>query len=102
MRDLYVRPRARADLIEGAEWYEAENAGLGSEFLGEADRVINIIRHREVFVTAPYEIFPAFLVRRVFFKRFPFRAFFVETDAARDVVAFLRDGREEARWRERL
>ena len=102
MRLFVITPHARLDILSGAEWYEAQREGLGDEFLTEADGVIALMRNHEEFVTAPYEVFSSFVVRRLFFERFPYRAFFTETDGRRDAIAFLKHGQDEERWRARV
>ena len=37
--EVRVREEARIDLQEAAVWYETQSAGLGAQFLDEAERV---------------------------------------------------------------
>jgi toxin ParE1/3/4 len=102
MRKFAIREAAEMDIISSAEWYERQRIGLGLEFLREARAVIDAIEVHGEYVTAPYKRYTTFVVRRQFLDRFPYRIFFVETDAVREVIAVLRDGQDEARWKARL
>lgn len=102
MRDFYVRPLARLDALAGVEWYENLRPGLGDDFADDVERAFEIIRTTEELVTVPYAVFPAYVVRRTFLSRFPYRVFLIETSTARDVIGVLRHGRAESRWRARL
>jgi len=45
-RRFIVRPLAEADLEQAANWYDEEQAGLGSRFLSDVDQVFERIRER--------------------------------------------------------
>lgn len=102
MRSFTIRDAAEIDIVSSAEWYERQRIGLGLEFLYEARAVIDAIGAHEEYVTAPYKRYATFVVRREFLDRFPYRVFFIETDAVREVIAVLRDGQDEARWTARI
>lgn len=41
--EIRVRLKAREDLTDAALWYEAQNAGLGSDFVDEVERTFDKI-----------------------------------------------------------
>lgn len=43
MTDIEFRPAAAKDLEEAAQWYEAQQSGLGGEFLEEVQTALNAI-----------------------------------------------------------
>lgn len=40
---LLFRPAAQAEFDEATAWYEAQRAGLGSEFIEQVQQVLNMI-----------------------------------------------------------
>ena len=72
MKSVNIQPRAEAEADEAAAWYEAEQPGLGIEFLLELDAAI------ERAAETPLAYAPVFLeARRVLTRRFPFAVYFV-------------------------
>jgi hypothetical protein len=100
-RSFIVREEAKRDIVASAEWYEQQN-GLGADFFKKVEARLSGIAHHDEYIVAPYRRFPTFVVRREFVERFPYRVFFVETDDVREVIAVLRDGQDEERWKKRL
>jgi hypothetical protein len=45
-RGFIVGPLAEADLEQAASWYDEDQTGLGSRFLGDVDQVFGRIRER--------------------------------------------------------
>ena len=80
MQRLTVRPEAELDALEAAAWYEGEQAGLGTQFLGE-------LRATFLRIDEGPLRFPAVFreVRRAILHRFPVGVFFI-VDAERAVV----------------
>lgn len=102
MRRFVIREAAELDIVSSAEWYEQQRVGLGREFLVEARAAVEAIEDHGEYATAPYKRYTTFVVRREFLDRFPYRVFFIETDAVREVIAVMRDGQDEARWKARV
>jgi plasmid stabilization system protein ParE len=94
MRRLILRPEAGLD-IEGATlWYEGRQAGLGSRFLGELDRVLERVqRHPMQFP----ELEPG--VRRAVLRRFPYGLYFTDEADRVTVLAVLHLRRHPDAWR---
>lgn len=88
MRELFIRPRARLDVEEAAEWYEGRRDGLGLLFLEELDYVLKRI------AASPFE-FPQIDpgVRRALLKRFPYSVY---SSASEERVEICRDCRRSS------
>ncbi len=71
-------------------------------FVVEAGCVLRAISVHDEYATAPYDHVTSGVVRRVFFERFPYRAFFLETAEKRVVLRVLHNRRNEAHWRSRI
>ena len=71
MKPPIFRPAAAADVEDAYRWYEAQQAGLGEEFLAAVRMVIESIK-------ANPEIFPVVhrQTRRALLRRFPFHTGF--------------------------
>jgi len=92
-----VQPGAEADADEAAAWYEAQQAGLGIEFVLELDAAIE----RAAETPLGYE--PQFRnVRRVLLRRFPYAVYFVLERDLIDVFAVSHQQRAPVRWQSRL
>ena len=63
---LRLRPAARDDLDAAARWYEAQEPGLGSQFLAEVRLVFHRIRSNPAGYPASYRG-----TRRALIRRFP-------------------------------
>jgi plasmid stabilization system protein ParE len=102
MIELLVDEAARDDIVEAAVWYEQQRVGLGDAFVDHVERAFFALRDHEPFVTAPLLRSHGVVVRRVFVRRFPYRVIFIDGDDSRRVIAVLRHGRADRRWRQRL
>ena len=95
-RRFIVRPLTEADLEQAANWYDEEQAGLSSRFLGDVDQVFGRIRERP-------QQFPAVSgdIRRALLHTFPYAVYFRETDETIRVLAVLHLRRRPGLWRVR-
>ena len=41
--EIRLRPEAEQDLVEAATWYEANQQGLGAQFLDEVEATLRLI-----------------------------------------------------------
>jgi plasmid stabilization system protein ParE len=97
LKSVNIQPRAEAEADEAAAWYEAEQPGLGIEFLLELDAAI------ERAAETPLAYAPVFLeARRVLTRRFPFAVYFVYDRDVVDVFAILRQQRASSLWQSRV
>jgi plasmid stabilization system protein ParE len=93
---LFLEPEARDDLAEAFTWYERQRPGLGSEFLAEVARVLEVIEH------APerYAIVRG-RTRRVLVHRFPYAVFYILDPDLIAVSAVMHGHRDPRRWQTR-
>ena len=97
MKSVKIQPRAEAEADEAAAWYEAEQPGLGIEFLLELDAAI------ERAAENPLAYAPVFLeARRVLTRRFPFAVYFVYDGDVMEVFAILHQQRASSLWQSRV
>lgn len=97
MNPVNIQPRAGAEADEAAAWYDAEQPGLGIEFLLELDAAI------ERAAETPLAYAPVFLeVRRVLTRRFPFAVYFVYDGDVVEVFAILHQRRAGSLWQSRV
>lgn len=95
-RGFIVRPLAETDLEQAANWYDEEQAGLGSRFLNDVDQVFERIRERP-------QQFPAVSgdIRRALLHTFPYAVYFRQTDETIRVLAVLHLRRRPGLWQVR-
>ncbi len=92
-----IQPRAEAEADEAAAWYEAEQPGLGIEFLLELDAAI------ERAAESPLAYASVFLdARRVLTRRFPFAVYFLYEHDVVEVFAILHQLRAGMLWQSRV
>ena len=96
MKPPIFRPAAAADVEEAYRWYEAQQGGLGDEFLAAVSTII------ESLVAYP-ERFPIVYrqTRRVNLRRFPYSLFCRIIDDQIIVVACMHGRRNPRRWQSR-
>ncbi len=95
---LRLRPAARDDLDAAARWYEAQESGLGRQFLAEVRLVFQRIRSNPAAYPASYRG-----TRRVLIRRYPYGVVYLpvpEQDCV-VVLAVLHCGRDSRVWRQR-
>jgi plasmid stabilization system protein ParE len=93
---IFTRP-ARAELIDGQDWYENEVSGLGRRFRAAVDATV-------IRISANPQQFPIIHknVRRALLRRFPYALMFViEADGTLTVIACFHGSRDPAHWQKR-
>jgi plasmid stabilization system protein ParE len=96
LKPVNIQPRAEAEADEAAAWYEAEQPGLGIEFLLELDAAI------ERAAEAPLAYAPVFMdARRVLTRRFPFAVYFIYEYDVVEIFAILHQRRATSLWQSR-
>ncbi len=68
---LFVRRRAKADVLAAARWYELQRPGLGRQFVAEVDAALNHVGENPL----QYQILHR-EVRRAIVRRFPYAVFY--------------------------
>ncbi len=95
MKPLRVLPAAEAELAEAIEWYEERRPGLGVDFLGSVDRVLQAIAGGpERYATWAEN--PRF--RRVVLERFPYLVFYHVAPDGPEIVAIAHAKRRPGYW----
>lgn len=99
MRPYAFLPPAREELIHAAEFYESQAAGLGEDFLTEANRVVELVTATPE-LGAPYAEGEG--IRRVLLQRFPFAIVYQIEPELILVVAVAHQRRRPGYWRDRI
>jgi plasmid stabilization system protein ParE len=94
--EIRLRPEAEQDLADAATWYEEQRAGLGLEFLQEAQVVLSSIAERPLAYQVVHRA-----AHRALLRRFPFGVFYrVEPDNV-VVIGILHGSRDPNSWKAR-
>jgi hypothetical protein len=96
-RRLVVRPAARIELAEGSDWYDANNQGLGGEFIrafevASAAIIENPFQYQVVYRNA----------RRAPLGRFRYSLIYTVSDDEVVVVSCIQGRRDPRRWQGRI
>ena len=96
MKPPILRPAASADVEDAYRWYEAQQTGLGEEFLAAAEAVIKSV------VANPLQ-FPVIhrQTRRALLRRFPYGFYYRIVEDQIVVVACMHGRRDPRRWQSR-
>jgi plasmid stabilization system protein ParE len=70
---LIVQPEAEADVRQAMQWYDAQRAGLGGEFIAELDRVFALIETSPALFAITYRT-----THKVSLRRFPYAVLYLE------------------------
>jgi len=93
---VVFRRAARAEFDAAALWYEDRQAGLGTQFVSEINRVVDLVsNHPERFPTKYLEI------RCAQARRFPYSVFFRPEENRVVVMAVFHARRNPAVWQAR-
>lgn len=92
-RRFILRLRAERDIQSAFEWYEAQQRGLGEEFLVALRDRLEAVRDYPESCAIVYRD-----VRRAVVSRFPYLVFYVVQPTRVAVLAVLRHSRNPARW----
>ncbi|HEY4943885.1 MAG TPA: type II toxin-antitoxin system RelE/ParE family toxin [Rhizomicrobium sp.] len=97
MKRIAIRPQARIELLEAADWYEARSEDLRAAFLRAFDATIaNVVRHPLGYQV----VFGA--VRRAMLRRFPYAIIYRVDEGEIVVVACIHGARDPVEWRNRV
>ena len=97
-RGLIVRPEAEADITDAAVWYETREPNLGIGLSPKYERQFRELNDPHAFTRLRAE--PE--VRRILFRRFPYRVFFIERIDALVVFAVIHAARQDRIWKSRI
>lgn len=94
--EVRLRPEAEQDVAEAALWYEANEPGLGAQFVDQVQATIDTIADQPNAFTTVYNS-----VRRALVRRFPFGVFYQIDKDGVIVIAVLHGSRHPRAWKER-
>jgi plasmid stabilization system protein ParE len=98
---LVVRPDAQVDIAEAAQWYEARQEGLGSEFREAVIQVLDALADNPFLNCRQH---PRRNIRWRYPDRFPYRVIYEVIEAEKLVVvaAVLHAARHDRHWKKRV
>jgi plasmid stabilization system protein ParE len=85
------------DIAESYAWYEAQEPGLGEDFLRCVEACLEAIQRRPLLYRVAIDEF-----RRALVRRFPFEIFYEPTEREIVVYSVFHCSQDPAKWRERL
>jgi plasmid stabilization system protein ParE len=97
VKRVVVRPAAAADIEDAYQWYEAQQPGLGEDFLV----ALNAIRDRIVERPEAFPLLHRNTRRALIPRRFPYGVFYRVAEDAIVIVACMHAKRDPRRWQRR-
>lgn len=95
-------PAARWDLIDAADWYERQSAGLGDDFTNQVENRVQEIATRPRLYGGVKPAVRGREVREAPVHRFPYKVVYEVTAAEVVIVAVVHVRRGRRSWRPRL
>lgn len=92
-----IAPEAAQDIDEACDWYEAQRAGLGYEFLRCIEACTQAICRTPEMYSKVFEDY-----RRGLLRRFPYAIFYEYADDVVTIYCVFHTARDPEKWRERL
>jgi plasmid stabilization system protein ParE len=93
---LVVEPEAEAEIDEASRWYEAQNPGLGAEFLRVVDAAFGALQRNPLQYQIVYR-----QVRRAGLRRFPYGLVYRIRQSKVIVISCVHGRRHPRRWQNR-
>jgi len=95
--EVVARPQAEDDVIEAADWYDTQRAGLGDEFV---DEILTIFDDLETNPLLYCRRHPTKNIRWRYPKRFPYRVIYEVIDEKQLVIiaAVIHAARHDRVW----
>ncbi len=95
--ELIIVPEVEQDVTEAYAWYASRMPGLGEEFLGCVDAVIQDILQMPDMYAVIYDNY-----RRCLVRRFPYSIFYEYVNETIVVYGIFHTSRDPEKWRLRL
>jgi plasmid stabilization system protein ParE len=95
--EVRLRPEAEQDVAEAALWYEANEPGLGAQFVDQVQVTLDAIADQPAAYTVVHNS-----VRRALVRRFPFGVFYTADNDGVVVIAILHGSRSPRSWMQRV
>lgn len=98
---VVARPQAEDDVIQAADWYETQRAGLGGEFIEELIEVFDALEINPLLNCRQH---PTKNIRWRYPKRFPYRVVYevIEDNRLVIIAAVAHAARHDRVWRGRV
>ena len=94
---VLIQPEAELDLQEAFNWYEANNRGLGSEFVRTIDASLAEIQRNPFGCPVVHRE-----LRRKLIRRFPYGIFYLVESETIQIIACFHVKRDPRQWKRRL
>ena len=91
-----LHPHAKQELTEAVQWYEAAQAGLGSDFFNEYLRVLKLLLENPQLYPHDFDE-----VRKAVLSRFPYSVYYAATAEVVTVYSVFHHKRQLGDWYER-
>jgi len=92
-----LTPGAESDIAEAFDFYEAQLAGLGVQFLATLERQLELVVDNPLQYEVRYRS-----VRRAVLRRFPYAIFYLFEGESVVVLAVEHQARDPEHWKQRL
>lgn len=98
---VIARPQAEIEIVETADWYDSQRAGLGTEFIEEVLTVFDALKINPFLNCRQH---PTKNIRWRYPKRFPYRVIYEVMEDSRLVIiaAVVHAVRQDRIWRGRV
>jgi len=98
---VVARPQAENDILEAADWYDTQRAGLGDEFIEE---ILTVFDALEVNPLLHCRRHPTKNIRWRYPKRFPYRVIYEAIEEKQPVIiaAVVHAARHDRVWQRRV
>ena len=96
-KDLIILPKAEQDVTDSYIWHEAQEVGLGEEFLHCVDACIQSIRQNPQIYQVVHESY-----RRAVIRRFPYVIFYEYLDNTIIIYSVFHCSQNPQKWRNQL
>jgi plasmid stabilization system protein ParE len=98
---VVARPDAENDVLEAANWYDSQRAGLGNEFVEE---ILTVFDALEVNPLLHCRRHPTKNIRWRYPERFPYRVIYqvIEEEGLVVIAAVIHAARHDRVWRRRV
>lgn len=98
---VVARPQAKNDVLEAADWYDGQRAGLGDEFIEEVLTMFDQLAANPLQYCRRH---PTKNIRWRYPKRFPYRIIYevIEEELVVVIAAVIHAARHDRVWRQRF
>jgi plasmid stabilization system protein ParE len=102
MKEFQLAAEAVDEANDAADWYESRRTGLGSAFLAELDRCLDLLAEHPQAFPRLADTDPRLGIRRALLNRFPYAVVFIELPDRLHVLAVAHTSRRPGYWLNRI